>query len=289
MITANGTAWFSNIEIEKGTQDVSSTWKFALFICENIDTQIEKDGIKQNVNISMSEDDVNVMVEDFSRFKNTIKTLSGNKMNTEIKIYDIKEPIKTLSYDDENGYFVAPKDVENLIDSKVYEEKFDHIFIAVRFGNMLKNTEIPVNDWIGLGYMDYYGIGFSNIRLPNSTNSYLYKYDSKVNIFPEEVFVHEFLHSLERELNERNYNIPELHSYKKYGYKNSSLEGLRDWYKDYMQKNIKSGSEYIGLYEDVYTIKPVKESCFEYATKLNLFDEPKTILGEIGKLLTTIF
>ena len=46
--------------------------------------------------------------------------------------------------------------------------------------------------------MDYYGIGYSNIRLPNSSKSYMYKYDSRINTFPEEVFLHEFLHSLER-------------------------------------------------------------------------------------------
>lgn len=46
--------------------------------------------------------------------------------------------------------------------------------------------------------MDYYGIGFSNIRLPNDSKSYIYKYDSRINAFPEEVFLHEFLHSLER-------------------------------------------------------------------------------------------
>ena len=46
--------------------------------------------------------------------------------------------------------------------------------------------------------MDYYGIGYSNIRLPNSSKSYIYRYDTRINIFPEEVFLHEFLHSLER-------------------------------------------------------------------------------------------
>ena len=36
---------------------------------------------------------------------------------------------------------------------------------------------------IGLdfGYMDYYGIGYSNIRLPNSSRSYIYKYDTRIN------------------------------------------------------------------------------------------------------------
>lgn len=110
-----------------------------------------------------------------------------------------------------------------------------------------------------------------------------------MNTFPEEVFVHEFLHSLERQLNERNYKIPELHSYTKYGYSNSSLEGLKSWYEAYMQKKIKTTSGYIGLDSDVYTIKPVKQSCFEYSTKLDYFEEPKTIFGQIGKTISTIF
>ena len=67
--------------------------------------------------------------------------------------------------------------------------------------------------------MDYYGIGYSNIRLPNSSKSYMYKYDSKINTFPEEVFMHEFLHSLERTAEEYGYTIPALHDYEKYGYK----------------------------------------------------------------------
>ena len=55
--------------------------------------------------------------------------------------------------------------------------------------------------------MDYYGIGFSNIRLPNSSKSYMYKYDARINLFPEEVFLHEFLHSLERNLSEYGYSL----------------------------------------------------------------------------------
>ena len=87
--------------------------------------------------------------------------------------------------------------------------------------------------------MEYFGIGFSNIRLPNSNTSYMYKYDSNINTFPEEVFVHEFLHSLERDLIESGYDIPHLHDNEKYGYKNKMLIGLKEWYRDYMQCRIK--------------------------------------------------
>ena len=66
--------------------------------------------------------------------------------------------------------------------------------------------------------MDLYGIGYSNIRLPNDKSSYIYTYNPRINTFPEEVFIHEYLHSLERILQERGYDIPELHDNNKYGY-----------------------------------------------------------------------
>lgn len=118
--------------------------------------------------------------------------------------------------------------------------------------------------------MDYYGIGFSNIRLPNSSQSYMYKYDARVNLFPEEVFLHEFLHSLERTSLEYGYERPELHSYAEYGYSEQKLVGLKEWYKDYMNCTINGK---LGLNKIVYTLKPTKPSQFNYSIKLNEFEE----------------
>lgn len=136
--------------------------------------------------------------------------------------------------------------------------------------------------------MDYYGIGYSNIRLPNSSKSYIYRYDTRINIFPEEVFLHEFLHSLERTSEEYGYNIPALHDYEKYGYKNQKLTGLKDWYKDYMNKNIKTSNGYIGLPEQVYTLKPAKNSDFKYSYKIEEFHEPQNLLEDIKQLFKNV-
>lgn len=136
--------------------------------------------------------------------------------------------------------------------------------------------------------MDYYGIGFSNIRLPNSENSYIYKYNSKINTFPEEVLLHEFLHSLERNSEEYGYEIPALHDYEKYGYKNEKLNGLKIWYTDYMNKNIKSTKGKIGLPAEVYTLKPAKNSDFEYSYKISEFKEPENIIQELKQLFENI-
>ena len=56
--------------------------------------------------------------------------------------------------------------------SYIETKNYDHIFICVRLGDNEHKNDIPVYDWIGLGSMDYLGVGFSNIRLPNSSISY---------------------------------------------------------------------------------------------------------------------
>jgi hypothetical protein len=136
--------------------------------------------------------------------------------------------------------------------------------------------------------MDYYGIGYSNIRLPNSSKSYMYKYDSRINTFPEEVFLHEFLHSLERTSQEYGYQIPELHDYEKYGYESQNLTGLKDWYQDYMNKNIKSSEGLIGLSEEVYNLKPAKDLDFKYSYSIDEFHEPQNVIEQIRQLFRNV-
>lgn len=136
--------------------------------------------------------------------------------------------------------------------------------------------------------MDYYGIGFSNIRLPNDTQSYIYKYNTRINQFPEEVLLHEFLHSLERNAEEYGYEVPALHDYEKYGYKNERLIGQKNWYEDYMNKNIEAAEGKIGLPEEIYTLKPAKSNNFQNAYKLEEFREPENIIEEIKQILRQV-
>ena len=136
--------------------------------------------------------------------------------------------------------------------------------------------------------MDYYGIGFSNIRLPNSSKSYVYKYNVRINQFPEEVFLHEFLHTLERNSEEYGYERPELHDYEKYGYENEAIIGQERWYTDYMNKNIRTNSGYIGLPQEIYTLKPAKKSNFENSYKVEAFKEPENIIEEIRQIINNL-
>ncbi len=138
--------------------------------------------------------------------------------------------------------------------------------------------------------MDLYGIGFSNIRMSNVKNDYTYQYEYRINTFPEEVFIHEFLHTLERNLVEDGYEIPALHDYEKYGYKEERLIGLKNWYEDYMNCKIldETTKEYVGLNEITYTLKPVHESDFKYSVEIEFNKEPQNILEEIKSLANVI-
>ncbi len=138
--------------------------------------------------------------------------------------------------------------------------------------------------------MDYYGIGFSNIRLPNDSKSYIYRYNTRINQFPEEVFLHEFLHTLERNAEEYGYERPELHDYESYGYKNEPLVGEKKWYTDYMNKEIKTSNGNVGLPPEIYSLKPAKESNFQNgALEVEAFKEPENIIEEIKQIFKNIF
>ena len=137
--------------------------------------------------------------------------------------------------------------------------------------------------------MDLEGIGFSNIRLPNDKSSYIYTYNPNINTFPEEVFIHEYLHSLERILQERGYNIPELHDNDKYGYDSQILVGLKEWYEDYMTCNIKTtNGNNVGLDEIVYTLTPPAESDFKYSVEKEFNNEPENIIEEIKSVFGVV-
>lgn len=284
---AKGEAWFSDFTIEEGTEKSDdNTWNFGCFIFETTDVTINGERIKLDV----SSKDISDIEDTIRRFGRSCSELSQGKMNANCDIYKIETPLTTLSYDEEYGYYASPEDVENQIKDITIKNDYDHIFIILRLGDEQHEDDIQIKDWIGLGSMDYYGIGYSNIRLPNSSKSYIYKYYPGVNTFPEEVFLHEFLHSLERNAEEYGYERPELHDYEKYGHKNEAIIGQKKWYKDYMNKEIKtSDGNYIGLPKEIYTLKPAKSSDFIYSYEIkNEFKEPENLIEEIKLIFKKI-
>ena len=281
---ATGEAWFTDFKLEEGIEEKDNNWNFSCFIFKTTDVNIDEKEVK----LEVSQNDINDITNTIKRFESSAKNLSKGKMTAECDIHEIDLPITELSYDNEFGYYVSPENVETQIKDIVKQNNYDHIFVIMRLGDANHENDIEVNDWIGLGAMDYYGIGFSNIRLPNDSKSYIYKYNTKINTFPEEVFLHEFLHSLERNSKEYGYEVPALHDYEKYGYKNEKLEGQKKWYTDYMNKNIKYNGQNIGLSEDIYTLKPAKNNNFKYPYQIEEFNQPENVIEELKEIINKI-
>lgn len=278
---SKGKAWFSDIHVEEGIKDETSDWNVVCFLIDNIDVNIEG----KHHTYSLTQEDKDLLKDNLKRFANTVESFSNNAMRVSYQTVEIKEPLTSLSYDQENYYYVAAKDVKPLIDDYVQKNEYDHIFIGIRMGDTL--SSIPVNEWIGLGSMRYDSIGFSNIRMPNDLrNSTMYKYNIKNDTFPEEVFVHEFLHSLERNLTEKGYTFPALHDNEKFGYENQNKTGLKDWYRDYMRCNIDSNVGKTGLDPIVYKTKPIQLSDFNYAQEIEFENVPHNIIDIVSQIIS---
>lgn len=283
-----GTAWFSHMTIESGLSVQDNEWDFLCLIYDNVDVNVKVGSETQNIKLGLNRDDVYDITTSFRRFGSSIESLSKNKIRANTTVIEVDEPIRTMTYDEVNGYYVSSNDIKEVVDKYVEEDKYDHIFVAFKTGDINQKKEIPINDWIGLGGMEYRNIGYSNIRIPSESNSYIYKYDSRINTFPEEVFVHEFLHTLERNCEEYGYERPELHDNEKYGYKSERLISLKQWYADYLNCEIKTTSGYIGLNSNIFDKTPVKQSHFEYSHKLKDFNEPENIIEELHNFLDKI-
>lgn len=125
---AKGEAWFSNFSIEEGNAVKDNNWKFACFIFEQTDVNINGN----QVNIQVTQTDVRDIENTIKLFENTCEVLSQGKMKAKCDTYHVDTPLSKLSYDDEFGYYIAPEDVEEQIKDTISNNDYDNIFVIVR-------------------------------------------------------------------------------------------------------------------------------------------------------------
>lgn len=266
-----GTAWIANLNIEVGRKKVTNEWDFAVFMIDNINAKVNG----KEVNKRLTNRQINTIETSFSEFKHTIYNFTNGNIIAEYDIIKIDEPLLNISYDDDQtGYFIAQEDVYKLIENDLYNKNknYDHIFIVANLGDVINNKQI---DWLGLGGMVFDSMGYSNIRISDETiNAYE---DSNSNFFSEEIILHEFLHTLERNSKELGNDTIALHDYKKYGYEDEKRYGQKKWYLDYLTNNIKNTKN--GLKEEIYYTQPVSEKNFKKIKIITdyLYDEQNII------------
>lgn len=284
-----GKAWFSDFTLEYGSKTQSSNWNIGCFIFEQTDLSAEATG-GSAFKVKMDRSDISTLNSNIRRFENTMSELSGGKINVKCETKIIAESLTSISYDPENGHFVNYTDVQDILEKYIGNNVYDHIYVFVRLGDKLSERAVSGLDWIGLGGMDYYGIGYSNIRLPNDRNSVIYDYDTRYNTFPEEVLVHEILHTFERNMKEYGYEVPNLHDNALYGYEMEKIVGLQEWYRDYMQCKIldKTTGEYVGIKEEIFSQKPANRTDLEFSVEKEINKEPNNPVERIITLIKTL-
>ena len=141
-----GTAWFSDLTIEEVEREEDTNWSFACFIIENVNVMVNE----KQISLHMSLADISNMKQNMARFQKSCQELSNYNMTVEYEVITIQEPLTTLSYDEENGYYVSPGDVKQLMDPYLAQKEYDHIFLCVRLGDISHQNDIEIKDWIGL-------------------------------------------------------------------------------------------------------------------------------------------
>ena len=126
--TAKGEAWFSDFKLEEGIEGKNNEWKFACFIFQTTDVNLDGKEVK----LEVTDSDTRDIKDTIKRFSSSCQSLAKNKMTAKCDIYEIDTPLSELSYDDEFGYYVAPENVETQIKDTISNSDYDHIFVIVR-------------------------------------------------------------------------------------------------------------------------------------------------------------
>lgn len=234
-------------------------WRVLWVIQPQIQAQL-KDGTK--VDCEMSEEDIKHVKEVIPGFIEYIATASDNKIGVLVDMLLSQEPVKTLSLYKPGSYMVDFCDLP--LGVQLAAEGYDSVLVTVRL--TLEERDIA-SDWWGLGTMHVADrhMGYGVIQmLPGE--DYWYFEKSEDIPYPEEVWVHEFLHGLEFFYSSMGYPMPELDNGGAYGYQRTSqvVHGWRKFYEDFLCGRVydENTRHTAGVKPEMWRMRPHKTPAF---------------------------
>ena len=156
-----GTAWFDEIIYEEGSQINDNKWNMLVCLLDNITIEDANTYISSR----LSDGDHERIIEGIKSFKESAPELSDGKLKIDYDIAQITAPIRTITHDNNFGYYLSEKDVYNQIVDIFSQKEYDYVYVCFRLDDNL------VSNWIGLGNMEFLGKGFSNIRIIDDYNT----------------------------------------------------------------------------------------------------------------------
>ena len=235
-----GTAWFSDVIIEKKDMTPGNHWNFLCLIFANIDVTVELNGNKNHRHTArLSRADVAELTRALNRVPQSFRSISNDLMRvSKMDIRIIEKPMTQLTGKWGEGYSINTEDVKEVLDHYLNRETYNQIIVIAPIG------ELAVG-WSGLGGGFYKNAGYCQVSF-NPGGKYSHW-------FADAIFVHEVLHCLEsraRGIRE----VANLHDAGtgKYGFpyddgKNEWVE----WYMAYMRNTLPDKK---GLPPEVYRV-----------------------------------
>ena len=232
-----GTAWFSNVRIEKKDMTPNTNWNFLCVIYKNIDVTVKnfKRNREYHHQSGFSQEDIDEITSAVKQIKKTFGKISDNLMTVaNLSVFVVDDAITSITGKYNGGFCIEPEDIKETLDFYLSRNSYDQIIIVAPLGEL-------ANGWDGLGGSFYKNIGFAQVS---------HTPDEKMGSdeFPDAVFIHETLHCLESRAREIK-NIADLHDARKYGY--SGENDWIEWYGDYMKNALPDDK---GLPKEVYYV-----------------------------------
>lgn len=229
-----GTAYFSDISLEKAEGEVTNQWDILAVIFKDVNADVTMEGKSFTYTDHLYEQDVDYIKFQLDNFSRSIPELSDELMG--INSIDICIPDQALTqltgvYGD--GLCIEPHvdEIEAILKPYLENKEYDQIMFFAPISQV-------ADGWLGLGgtlYLD--GINFCQFAYWTQES---YEYEMQQS-FPETALVHETLHGVEtrsRVINPEK--TADLHDNLKYGFEDTG-DQWENWYTAYMRAELDGG------------------------------------------------
>ena len=170
-------------------------WHFLFVICKRVDVDCDDgSGLITHSIYQMTNKEIHIIMENAMQFQEFMA--QTGVMTPYINVIEIDTPIRSIK-ESKYGSWIDSNEIANILEDKINLNQYDHIFCVV---NLNVGTR-------------YYGITGGPMKNGTGTSCInFYNTQKNMNpIFPEAVYVHEFLHFMEQ-LNGRWTNRFYLHN-----------------------------------------------------------------------------
>ena len=164
-------------------------WYFLFAVFKNVDTDCADGyGVVTHATYAMTQKEINVIRNHAKETEGYLNQLGV--MNAHVDVVEIDTPVTELADLDYESW-ISPTEAAPLLKGKVDLDRYDHIFCVI---NLDINTA-----YLGLTWFPFEnGTGYSCINFMNQEYLLQEKYTTPNTVYTKTIYVHEFLHFMER-------------------------------------------------------------------------------------------